>query len=222
MNEYKDQRGFTLVEILTAVAIISVLAAVIFPVVNGVRGRAKHTACAENLHQLGAALMIYANDHEGWLPPATTEEFLHSKIPNISLTEVKRSPEVLRTAMALYVKNSEIWFCPADPQARKDILWLGQRHLVSSYRFDPMTLGQPLAWPPAMQIGRDPIANSPKMSEDVPLLSDAVGLPSTDSDPLFRGDEGVASNHSDGLVNAVRHDLSLSRISAKRWTGASE
>lgn len=222
MHLSRSERGYTVVELLTVVAILSVLAGIIFSVIGGVRARAKHASCADNLHQVGTALMLYASDHEGWLPPATTEEFVHSKIPGISLAELRNSPTYLRVAMKSYVKSDAVWFCPADAQAHQDALWLGQRHRATSFRFDPFTVGQALAWPPRMQVDRDPIPNTVAMSRDVPLVSDAVGIPATDSDPLFQNDKDATSNHPDGLVNAVHTDLSLSRIPAGDWLGATK
>ena len=151
-----DRRGFTLIEILTVVAILAALAGIAFPVFGAVRRRVQHATCAENLHQLGIAVTIYANDHEGWVPPATTAEDAWAHVPGVSLADVKSSPLGLRTAMAPYVKNDAVWFCPADARARQDVLWLGQRHLLTSYLFDPKSPGELPRWPPRMTLGRDP------------------------------------------------------------------
>ncbi|RYG26506.1 hypothetical protein EON82_03025 [bacterium] len=218
-----ERRGFATVELLQVIAIIAVLAGVSFPVIEAVRRRAQHTSCAERLHQLGTAITLYANDHDGWVPPATTDEMAYLGTERFSEAEVKASPFALRRALASYVKSEPLWFCPADPQARKDVLWLGQRHRLTSYRFYPISDGQIGAWPPRMQLGRDRLSNSREKDEDVPLVSDSMGIPSRDSDPQFDDDSGrAASCHSDDLVNALRHDLSLSRRPAREWLGTRE
>ncbi len=211
------RRGFSLIELLAVVGILGLLAGIAVPTVAAVRSRATHASCAENLHQLGAAMALYANDHEGWLPAATTEEFVWSKVPG---ADALASPAVLRAAMAPYVKSSAVWFCPADRYAHKDILYLAQRHVVTSYRYDPRMPGQLMTWPPRMQFMRDPIPNGPKMDADLPLVCDAVGLPSADSDPRFQDQQTAHSNHPDAYVNAVRHDLGLTRLPAKEWIGS--
>jgi len=214
------RRAFTLIEFLTVTAIVTVLVGITFPVYGAVRRRADHTVCAESLHQLGVAMTLYANDHEGWVPPATTAEFLFSHLPGIVSSELQASPSVLRRSMEPYVKAEPIWFCPADAKAHRNVLWLAQRHQLTSYFFYPQMPGQLMVWPPRMQLGRDASPNKPSGTEDVPLFCDASGLPRIDSDPAFPDIDYAMSNHSDHLVNAIRHDLSLSRLPAKEWEGS--
>lgn len=61
--------GFTLIELLVVVAIIAVLAAILLPAVRIVRETARQSTCAAQLRQLGIALLLYADQNEGILPP---------------------------------------------------------------------------------------------------------------------------------------------------------
>jgi len=64
------RHGFTLVELLVVVAIIAILVAMIFPVLVQAKHAARMRVCAANLQQLGAAIVRYAEDHNGYgLPP---------------------------------------------------------------------------------------------------------------------------------------------------------
>lgn len=50
------RRAFTLLELLTAVAIIAILAALLLPALQSGYGKAKRVACGSNLKQVGVGL----------------------------------------------------------------------------------------------------------------------------------------------------------------------
>lgn len=62
--------GFTLVELLVVVAILSVLAAILMPVFAQARTAAHRTTCISNLRQLGLAWQMYADDADGQAVPS--------------------------------------------------------------------------------------------------------------------------------------------------------
>ncbi|RRJ97638.1 type II secretion system protein [Opitutaceae bacterium TAV4] len=59
------KRAFTLVELLTVIAIIGVLAGILIPTVAAVRNTARTAQCASNLRQIGMASILFAEDHKG-------------------------------------------------------------------------------------------------------------------------------------------------------------
>lgn len=61
-------RAFSLVEILVAVGIIAILAALAFPMLGGMRKSSDRVLCASRLKNLGMAFYSYANDNNGTLP----------------------------------------------------------------------------------------------------------------------------------------------------------
>ena len=61
--------GFTLIELLVGIAIIAILAAILFPVFAQAREKARGASCLSNEKQMGLGLMMYVQDYEESLPP---------------------------------------------------------------------------------------------------------------------------------------------------------
>ncbi|HAZ64670.1 MAG TPA: hypothetical protein DCZ72_13825 [Armatimonadetes bacterium] len=62
----KSRRAFTLVELLTVIAIIAVLAAILLPVFAGVQRRAREAACKANMSEIGVQLRQYKQDYKAY------------------------------------------------------------------------------------------------------------------------------------------------------------
>ncbi len=94
------RRAFTLVEILVVVAIIAVLAAILFPAFRMAKEAAKKTTAVMQTRQLGAAVLMYAVDYDDYFVPAT-------------IYPADRSTPSIWTAMVFpYVKDKELFIAP--------------------------------------------------------------------------------------------------------------
>lgn len=60
--------AFTLLELLTVVAIIAVLAALLLPTLSKAKASARRTQCLSNLKQASMGVLMYADDHHQRLP----------------------------------------------------------------------------------------------------------------------------------------------------------
>lgn len=58
--------GFTLLELLTVIAVVAILAAVLLPSLSRVRERARQTDCQSRLRQLGMGLMMKSQQDEAY------------------------------------------------------------------------------------------------------------------------------------------------------------
>lgn len=64
----RPRRAFTLVELLTVIAIVGILAAIIIPVVGKVRRQSMITKATSNLRQTGTLILMHVADNKDELP----------------------------------------------------------------------------------------------------------------------------------------------------------
>jgi type II secretory pathway pseudopilin PulG len=62
--------AFTLLELLSVIAVIIVLAALLLPALENVRAQAKRAQCVSRLRQIGVGFQNFAHDHNGQFPMA--------------------------------------------------------------------------------------------------------------------------------------------------------
>lgn len=62
------KKTFTLIELLTVIGIITILAGLLLPAVNKARTRAQTTSCLSNMRQLMQGALVFANDSKSFLP----------------------------------------------------------------------------------------------------------------------------------------------------------
>lgn len=68
MSSRKVRGGFTLIELLVIIAIIAILAAILFPVFAQARAKARGISCLSNVKQCGVAYAMYVQDYDETSP----------------------------------------------------------------------------------------------------------------------------------------------------------
>ena len=64
----RRRRGFSLVELMVVLAIISMLMAMLLPGLSVARRKARGAACLSNLRQIGMVMHDYRADNDDWIP----------------------------------------------------------------------------------------------------------------------------------------------------------
>jgi prepilin-type N-terminal cleavage/methylation domain-containing protein/prepilin-type processing-associated H-X9-DG protein len=86
--------AFTLIELLVVITIVGILIAIMLPVMGRAREEARRAQCANELRQIGLAIHMYIDDHNGKFPMAQqTGEYWYDYImPYLEDENVFRCP----------------------------------------------------------------------------------------------------------------------------------
>jgi prepilin-type processing-associated H-X9-DG protein/prepilin-type N-terminal cleavage/methylation domain-containing protein len=130
----KSTSGFTVVEMLIVIAIMGLLAALLFPVFARAREAARGTACISNLKQLGQAFQQYSTDNGRRYPLAAPFLAWGNGGHWVSGTTGSggeladlgsgayidgRTANVENGAIYSYVKSTGVYVCPSNQDGKK-------------------------------------------------------------------------------------------------------
>jgi hypothetical protein len=134
-------KALTFVELLTVIAIATIVSFTLFGFAKAGMEHAKGTHCLGNLSSLAKATILYANDHDGLTPP---QSFFTTSTQEPDVAGWKRNLIAYKVADAQF-------YCPSDPFAKTAEIDEAQEH---DHRETSYTLGLKL-W--GLQGGRTPI-----------------------------------------------------------------
>ena len=106
--------GFTLLEILVVVAIISILASMLLPALQKAREKAREGVCMSNLKQQSLALLMLSSDSDGYLPYACADSWCTSSANTLGWPSTAwYTPASFLYRMG-YIKDLGVFFCPSS------------------------------------------------------------------------------------------------------------
>jgi len=106
-----EKRGFTLIELLVVIAIIGILTALVLPAFGRARESARRAMCANNLRQIGIAMHMYIDEHNGKFPSIDMVKTGESYSGLIFAWVFKVAPYLDNTAASDI--DNPIWQCPS-------------------------------------------------------------------------------------------------------------
>ncbi len=186
----RNQRcsAFTLVELLIVIAIIAVLAAILFPVFARARETARRASCQSNLKQISLGAMQYIQDYDERYPLGVVAHSFSSYSTSFDLLQP-------------YLKSSQVGICPSDKNSASVNLYLPGSKPVS-YTSNARVTTSPF-------LGEEPPPSLSQVGQSarLPLIWDAVNLsadPVPDVQVIRRHLEGANCMFADGHVKWVR------------------
>ena len=193
-------RAFTLVELLVVIGIIAILITVLLPALNNAREQARRVQCGAHLHNVGAALNIYANENRRKLPQ-------HFGNGNNWLWDV---PFETRNAIIKSGAQREHFYCPSGDLQNDDRLWefpdRTSGWTVSGYYWLTKRLSGPLSFP-GFQFMNYPPAQYPDYfrklrpsvdlarASELELVADSNISRGGSNPPIFTGINGGFPGH---------------------------
>lgn len=188
-----SRRAFTLIELLTVIAVIAILAGLLLGSISKAKDRGQRAACINNLHQIYLTEQYFADNNDGAVPIGYRggrkqwDTMFFSGTVNKFVTFGRLYTEGL-------IDQPRVFYCPAERASSQsynttDNPWppgTPGTNVQSGYASTPIvdwgTSDEPPQWPQLEQLGQ------------VALLADGVGLP-----------DRVDSRHRTG-VNMIRTD----------------
>jgi len=98
-------RAFTLIEVLVVMGIITILAALLFPVFTQARERVRAAACLSNCRQIGFAVGMYVQDYDSYFPVQPGD--------GMRVMAAGGRLPTYYDALMPYCRNRQIWLCPS-------------------------------------------------------------------------------------------------------------
>lgn len=126
-------RGFTVIDVLVSVAVITLLISLLMPGLSLVRETARRVVCASNVRQVGLGLAMYADDNKDTLPFVDLQGFGTDE-PQYQLSmRLRKAPAewdgLGRLWSGEYLSSGQVFYCPSHagghPFSRYAAQWSG-------------------------------------------------------------------------------------------------
>jgi prepilin-type processing-associated H-X9-DG protein len=208
------------------IAIIAILAAILFPVFAQAREKARQTSCLSNLKQLGLATMQYVQDYDETFPklrivpppaprqswaPFTWQDMIGPYVKNGTITVTWASTD----GSPVTLTSGGVWLCPSQPDPDARTVFGGNDNIYTELNYGDGSGPMPAAT--MAQITRP--ADIVMISENNEIDSyDGIGDPRLTGDAYWQCGEGAWQ--CSGPNSSAKWDKDLTGSETDPWKWA--
>jgi prepilin-type N-terminal cleavage/methylation domain-containing protein/prepilin-type processing-associated H-X9-DG protein len=126
--------AFTVIELMVAIGVIGILAALILPALSKSKLSARATGCINNLRQIGLALQLYADENDNRYPT-----MFDAPIGGEGIVQTNLLPTVDKVLVS-FLTSSNLLRCPSDSRGLFE-------QTGCSYAWNPLVNGEDVTEP---------------------------------------------------------------------------
>jgi prepilin-type N-terminal cleavage/methylation domain-containing protein/prepilin-type processing-associated H-X9-DG protein len=231
----KNRAGFTLTELLIVIAIIGILAALLFPALNASRQKSEAASCVNNLRRIYTAAAQYEADNDGYLPlpfrrsgdpskdfsGSPLEEWTDKLPPYLGMKSMSALINVVPTS-----QPSSPLICPTQYRLKPQMVTYSQNHNLGGENMLSSRLQYPIKR--TMVLAQEGAANRlPIRGSTIPYFMDGWFYDVVGRYTTWRNMQHTAGNNSfphDGCAHVCFLDghIEATRVTEWLWKDVSK
>ncbi|MEN8662453.1 MAG: type II secretion system protein [Lentimonas sp.] len=202
--------AFTLIELLTVIAIIGVLAAILIPAISNVREKSHEATCTSNLRQVSSAYLLMIADNKNILIPAIPAEGSGAAQDSKWYNSTNNTNHTWNISLASFMQSGKRWNRLNDLNCPVALDAIGEASERSTYGFNHLvgkTNAGDGSFRGAVRIEQLSDPGQTIMFGDTKLESESRTLQNLDHTTIYawHGDTAKVS-YFDGSVGSVSVD----------------
>lgn len=233
-------QAFTLLELLVVISLITLLLAILLPVMGRSRDAAGAAVCGSNLRQIAGAFHLYAADYDGWVPhyfngDSTQAAAVGDLVGNANWNErLMKTPGPSKSKFYLPFDSSRkyesVWYCPlttrqlqprgGDTSTQYSINYFiyGERHGNGTWAFGRKPAKLDRLRPGTYLVSDGAFNNNAVSRSYQDFFNEKCGTVGGDNEPWMFDPVTQKAGAHQGAANVALVDTSIERVN--RWEPA--